>query len=379
LTSSEPCGIEILKRRSDKVPGSPLRRIAKRIQIAGNGRIAAPAGLTPPAGVAGRVSFIALAVLLAGFTTCSSDNGGTRHDWSKWYRPADNPVFNTTHGNNHDAILFIEPELEYPCHLIVSHTEEAAHLWRTKTFSWNSADWELVSDQYVIGGQYEYDDGINVEGTYYIYEDGWVYSFSGPLEEASGRWERAGSFPFKRCDDIGVFYEDGLFHIFGEYGESFKAGDGTSLSHFTSPTGVGDWQLVSLKAADPNPDGGRKYGVGDPTIALIEGDYYIFSDLETKESPYRVVAWKSHDLNSSFEYLGVAVAPRSKEVDDWDNYRIQDADIGFVPELSRYVMVCNMMDKDGNPGGDFPTLRNYTRVVGFFYSSDTLAQGAGRP
>ena len=28
-----------------------------------------------------------------------------------------------------------------------------------------------------------------------------------------------------------------------------------------------------------------------------------------------------------FEYLGLAITPRSKEVDDWDNYRIQDADI----------------------------------------------------
>ena len=39
-----------------------------------------------------------------------------------WKRPVDNPVFTTTHGNNHDSVLFVDPELEYPYHLIISHT-----------------------------------------------------------------------------------------------------------------------------------------------------------------------------------------------------------------------------------------------------------------
>ena len=92
------------------------------------------------------------------------------------------------------------------------------HLWRTKKFSWSSSDWELVSDKYKIGKHYEYDDGVKVDGTYYVYEQGKVYTFSGPLEKASGKWKVAGTFPNKQCDDIGVYYEDGLFHIFGEHG-----------------------------------------------------------------------------------------------------------------------------------------------------------------
>ena len=92
-------------------------------------------------------------------------------------------------------MLFVDPELEYPYHLIISHTPEAAHLWRAKKFSWSSADWELVSDQYMIGKHYEYDDGVKVDGTYYLYEEGIVYTFSGPLEEASGKWKAAGTFP----------------------------------------------------------------------------------------------------------------------------------------------------------------------------------------
>ncbi len=294
-------------------------------------------------------------------------------DWVKWYRPVDNPVFTTTYGNNHDSILFVEPELEYPYHLIISHTPEAAHLWRAKTFSWNSSDWELVSDQYIIGNHYEYDDGVKVDGVYYIYEEGMVYTYSGPLEEASGNWKLAGTFPQDQCDDVGVYFEDGVFHIFGEYGDFPYGPDGTSLSHFTSHTGLGDWKLVSTKAVDPNPKGGHQYGVGDATIAKIEGHYYLFCDLESKGSPYKIIAWRSGALDAPFEYLGKAITPRSDETDDWDNYRIQDPDIGYIPELSRYVITCNMKDHDGIPGGHFPTLENnQTRVIGVFYSTNII-------
>ena len=292
-----------------------------------------------------------------------------------WKRPVDNPVFTTTFGNNHDSVLFVDPELEYPYHLIISHTEEAAHLWRAKKFSCSSADWELVSDQYIIGKHYEYDDGVKVDGTYYLYEEGIVYTFTGPLEEASGKWKAAGTFPFKQCDDIGIYYEDGVFHMFGEHGDFPHGPDGTSLAHFSSTTGLGDWKLVNAKAVDPNPDGGHTYGVGDATIEKIGGEYYIYCDRESKGSPYKVVAWKSKDINKPFEYVGKAITPRSDEVDDWDNYRIQDPDIAYIPELGRYVITANMMDKDGNPGGNFPTMKgNTTRVIGVFYHGDAQAE-----
>ena len=285
-----------------------------------------------------------------------------------WKRPVDNPVFTSAFGNNHDSVLFVEPELEYPYHLIISHTPEFAQLWRAKKFSWSSADWELVSDKYKIGKHYEYDDGVKVGDTYYLYEEGIVYTYSGPLEQSSGKWKASGTFPYKECDDIGIYYEDGVFHMFGEHGHFPHGPDGTSLAHFSSTTGLGDWKLVNAKAVDPNPDGGHKYGVGDATIAKIEGHYYIFCDRESKGSPYKVVAWRSKDINEPFEYIGKAITPRSDEVDDWDNYRIQDPDIAYIPELGLYVITANMLDRDGNPGGNFPTLKgNRTRVIGVFY------------
>jgi len=326
---------------------------------------------------------ICIAFLFATLTAadlCNAEEAtGVNDPWLGWHRPVDTNAFITTKGNNHDSILFVEPELEYPYHLIISHTPKAAHLWRTKKFSWNSADWELVSEKYRIGNHYEYDDGIKVNGTYYIYEDGKVYTFSGPLEEASGNWTRAGTFPHRKCDDAGIYYEDGVFHLFGEHGHFPHGPDGTSLAHFTSTTGLGDWKLVNAKAVDPNPDGGHRYGVGDPTIAKIEGHYYIFCDRESKGNPYKVVAWRSKDLNEPFEYLGKAITPRSDEVDDWDNHRIQDPDIGYIPDLGRYVMTCNMMDKDGNPGGSFAGVTGGgTRVIGIFYSDKKLKIDAPR-
>jgi hypothetical protein len=162
--------------------------------------------------------------------------------------------------------------------------------------------------------------------------------------------------------------------MFGEHGHFPHGPDGTSLAHFSSPTGLGDWKLVNAKAVDPNPDGGHKYGVGDATIEKIHGTYYIFCDRESKGSPYKVVAWKSKDINQPFEYVGKAITPRSDEVDDWDNYRIQDPDIAYIPELGRYVITANMMDRDGNPGGKFPTLKGKTtRVIGAFYHGDIQA------
>ena len=297
-----------------------------------------------------------------------------------WKRPVDNPVFTSGFGNNHDSVLFVEPELEYPYYLIISHTADAAHLWRAKQFSWNSADWELVSDQYKIGKHYEYDDGVKVDGTYYLYEEGIVYTFTGPLEEASGQWKAAGTFPHQQCDDIGVYFEDGVFHMFGEHGDFPHGPDGTSLAHFTSTTGLGDWKLVNAKAVDPNPEGGHKYGVGDATIAKIEGHYYIFCDRESKGSPYKVTAWRSTDLYEPFEYIGKAITPRPDAVDDWDNYRIQDPDIAYIPELGGHVMTCNMMDRDGNPGGNFPTLKGKsTRVIGVFYHGSILSDPPSQP
>lgn len=298
--------------------------------------------------------------------------------WGNWYRPLDNPAFTINHGNNHDPMIFVDSTLEYPYHLIISgwgctsenNNKPQTYLWRSKSFSLSSDDWELVSDDYKISCYYEHDDGIKVGNKYYVYEEGEVFTYEGPLEEASGKWKSEGTFPKHLGDDVGVFYEDGVFHLFGEYG-FYPGNDGTSLSHLTSKTGLGDWILEDSLAVNPNPDGGKTFGVGDPTIIKKGQEYYLYCDIESEEMSYRVMAWKSSSLYERFEELGVAIGPRENETDDWDNNRVQDGDVVYIPEISKYVMVCNMKDTDGNPGGHFPRLKNkVTRVVGFFYADE---------
>lgn len=317
-----------------------------------------------------------LLIIVLGFvsSSCTSEDLPT---WGNWYRPAENPVFNTETGNNHDAILFVDTTLEYPYHLVVSgtgcatqtsHHLEKTFLWRTKNFSWSSDSWELISDSYNIGCQYEYDDGVKVNGKYFIYENGIVYTYTGDLEQASGKWKKEGTFPVELADDVGVFYEDGVFHLFGEFGDYPGRPDGTSLAHLTSHTGLGEWVLHDSLAVDANPNGGKKYGVGDPTIIKIKQEYYLYCDFESEGVPYKIMAWKSSSLYNKFEMLGISMEARSDQTKNWDNERVQDGDVAYIPEIDEYVMICNMRDTDGNPGGNFPTLKGFTRVVGFFYS-----------
>ncbi|MFT4801716.1 MAG: hypothetical protein ACI93N_001491 [Flavobacteriaceae bacterium] len=325
--------------------------------------------------------FLNRVILLFSVLFCSCGKTKLEYQkWENWYRPVDNSVFTFNYGNNHDPIIFVDSNLEYPYHLLVSGwgcTSETnnlplTYLWRSKKFSWSADNWELVSKNYEIGCYYEYDDGVKVDNKYYIYEEGEVFTLEGDLDSGSGKWIKAGTFPKHLGDDVGVFYEDGIFHLFGEYGDFPNGPDGTSLSHLTSKTGIGDWILEDAKAVNPNLDNDNIFGVGDATIIKIENEYYLYCDLESEDKPYRIVAWKSESLYEKFEYLGVAISPRENESDDMDNYRIQDGDIVYVPEISKYIIVCNMMDMDGNPDLNFPRLENFTRVVGFLYSDMCL-------
>jgi len=306
----------------------------------------------------------------------STDGEGlapTASDFTTWERPADQPVFTTDHDTNHDAVLFVEPGETYPYKMIVCRRQRE-DLWRARQFHWSAANWELVDDGYRVADTYELDDGVKVDGTYYLFEEGTVYTYAGRLEDASGDWEEAGTWPKGNCEDVGVFHEDGRFHLFGEYGSvPFSPNDGRSLSHYTSPSGLGNWTQVDTAAVNPNEEGGGTYGVGDATVVKVDSEYYLYCDLETRNRPYEIACWTSDSLDGSFEYAETAIEPRRNGRDDWDNYRIQDGDVQYVPELNRYVMAVNMMDRDGRPGpsaGDrgFDLPGRQTRVVGFFYS-----------
>jgi hypothetical protein len=68
-----------------------------------------------------------------------------KDSWVGWHRPVDANVFTTTKGNSHDSVLFVEPELEYPYYLIVSHTTKFAHLWQGKVFRMRKVQFVAVT------------------------------------------------------------------------------------------------------------------------------------------------------------------------------------------------------------------------------------------
>jgi hypothetical protein len=320
------------------------------------------------------------ALILLGLFACKKETMQSSFH-SSWYRPAKNPLFNTTNGNNHDPILFVDTSQTYPYHLIISGWQchaanqyaEQTYLWRAKSFSWSSADWELVDDHYQIGCQYEYDDAVKVDSTYYIYENGVVYTYAGNLSEGSGKWAAKGAFPRNLCDDIGVIYANGFFHLFGEYGRFEDRPDGKYISHLRSKTGLGQWEVVDLQQGDPNSQYTNPVGVGDPCVLQIGAKYVLYCDVESTTFPYQIDSWTSTYLSSPFTYEQVAVKPRTHDASLWDNYRVQDADVEFIPELNQYVMVCNFLDVDQNPAPtNFPRLNGRKRVIGVLYSPTGL-------
>ena len=56
--------------------------------------------------------------------------------------------------------------------------------------------WELSEARYYLAMEYEFDDGVNVDGVHYVFENGVIYSYSGSLEEANGRWLMSGTWPY---------------------------------------------------------------------------------------------------------------------------------------------------------------------------------------
>lgn len=286
-----------------------------------------------------------------------------------WDRPVDQPVFTVEHFNNHDPILFVEPGKEYPYYMIICHNKEYGQLWRARSFSWSSKDWELVEKNYVIDYLYEFDDGVKVGDTYYLYGEGTAYTYSGDLASSSGKWKKAGTFPDKECNDPAVYYEDGVFHLFGELGKAEIQG-GMTLAHYTSTTGLGDWNLFNSRAVDVNPDFGDAVGVGDATITKVGETYYLWANRYQRGTVPHITAWKTDDLNNPFSFIGSAIKPRSGKKDDWDNAQTLDPEVAFIPELEGWVIACNMMDSDGDPGYPNQNKKTRTRVVGFFYHAD---------
>jgi hypothetical protein len=91
-------------------------------------------------------------LLVFGFLYLSShasELSKKKDPWLGWHRPVDSNVFATTMGNNHDSVLFVEPELEYPYYLIMRLSSQYFYLWQGKVFRMRKVQFVAVTGKWL--------------------------------------------------------------------------------------------------------------------------------------------------------------------------------------------------------------------------------------
>ncbi|WP_137679579.1 hypothetical protein [Aurantiacibacter suaedae] len=279
-------------------------------------------------------------------------------------------------GNNHDPVYLPGVKgSEYNNYLIISGVDGVRQLYGANSLSNNPNNWKLVNENLKISEDYELDDGIMVNGIYYIFENGNIYEVDVPLENSSGKWNVVGHFP-KELDDIGVYYDGSILHIFGEYGEYSGGYDGARLAYATSDLTFKNWNIVSTNILDPNTKPESNWGVGDPSLIVLGGRVIMITDIEGPGDPYRIALWESDGFGRNFNFAGILAAPAPGNA-GYNNYRVQDGDFAVSADGQIY-MFANWMDTDGNPGHKLPLFsEGWTRVVGGYHCAIDVRVAAG--
>jgi len=68
------------------------------------------------------------------------------------------------------------------------------------------------------------------------------------------------------------------------------------------------------------------------------------------EPVHRIIGWRADRIGGPHEYIGKVIEPHDKQTENWDNHRIPDGDIAYIPSLNRYVMIANMRDRKTGRG-----------------------------
>ena len=266
-------------------------------------------------------------------------------------------------GNNHDAVYLPGREGDNWRHyLIISGVGGIGQLYGSQRLTADASGWTLLDDDYSVAPRYELDDGLLIDGTYYIFEGRKIYAFSGELESSSNAWVEAGSVP-AYVDDIGVYYDGETVHAYGEYGRFAHGHDGVSIAYLTTDKTFSQWQLINTSIANPNTLPGADWGVGDPTLLVHDDRVLMVTDIEAKGIPYRMALWESEGFDRNFDFAGILAAPREGTA-DYNNHRVQDGEFAIESDGSVFLFA-NWMDKDGNPGKSLPKFSaEWTRLVG---------------
>lgn len=266
-------------------------------------------------------------------------------------------------GNNHDAVYLPgQAGSKWRHYLVISGVGGIGQLYGSQQLTADASGWTLLDDDYTVAPHYELDDGLLIDGTYYIFEGRSIYAFSGELEGSSGQWVQAGRVP-AYIDDIGVYFDGETVHAYGEYGRFAHGHDGVSIAYVRTDPSFQDWELVSTSIANPNTLPGAEWGVGDPTLLVHNGRILMITDIEALGIPYRMALWESEGFDRNFDFAGILATPRPGTA-DYNNYRVQDGEFAIEGNGDIFLFA-NWMDTDGNPGQSLPNFSaGWTRLVG---------------
>ncbi|WP_135363022.1 glycoside hydrolase family protein [Halosimplex halophilum] len=232
--------------------------------------------------------------------------------------------------NSHDAVVFDDSADAY--HLLVHNSNRRRILLRSvePELPTNASGWEPV--ELTVNGRNpggSIDTAVEVNGTYYAYQDGQVYTST---TLAAEKWTHRSDSP--PGQDHGVYYDTatGRFHLFYEAGDR-EDHSGLAIGHATSPNGVTDW---TVRPPVYNTSG--RYKVGDFEVVEQDGVYFMFGDYTTDHPQYSVSVWANDDLYTNFTRVDTVMAPSGNDSATLDGYGIQDADVVRVGSDGRYVM-----------------------------------------
>lgn len=244
-------------------------------------------------------------------------------------RPSNATVF---HFNSHDPVVVNETGPASGYRLIVHNSSSRRILYRSvgDEVPTDAADWIPV--QSLVNGDNpggSIDTMVEVDGTYYAYQDGLVYTAENLTADD---WEYRSDTP--PGQDPGVYYdaERGLFHLFYETGNRSKH-SASAIGHAVSPNGVKNWTVLP-----PVYNSTNGYDVGDFEIVKQDGLYLVFGDYTRDHPNYSVVVWANDDLYTNFTRVGTVMGPSANGSATRDSYGVQDADVVRVGPENRYVL-----------------------------------------
>jgi len=189
-----------------------------------------------------------------------------------------------------DPVADYQSDDENPYKLVMKYDDRRAELHESSDLSsWTQVSEDITPDYPMTGN-----DGpqgmVTVDGTkhlYYTHNEEGMRLFSGPsLTELSDQ-----GTVLDGETDGGVYHVEGTYYLFTE---TFPAPgpSGNGIRAYTSSNPDGPWtdEGAVVDVRDQN------WYIGDPEVARINGEYWLFTDRDIDHPNYVTAMWRGDDL-----------------------------------------------------------------------------------